>query len=273
MNDGNDISAATDAIFEFSTKVMRLVAPLVPAVKMNIAFFEKYLWEGIELYYNLVSEAKALGLVITGDVKRGDIGHTAEQYALAHLQDSEFAGLEDIIMPDAITINAFAGSDGIEPFAKIAAQQGKGLFAWIRASNPSAAEIQDFADANGVKMYQKIADTVAEIANREEFIGENGYSDIAMVVGGTTAEETASLRQKYPNCWFLVPGFGSQGATARDCAKFCRNDGTGAIINASRSIIYAYENPKYADKYGDNWQKCIEQAVADAKIELFAAIR
>lgn len=273
MNDENDISAATDAIFEFSTKVLRLIAPLVPAVKMNIAFFEKYLWEGIEMYYSLVSEAESLGLEIIGDVKRGDIGHTAGQYASAHLKNSEFAGLEDILMPDAITINGFAGTDGITPFAEVAADQGKGLFVWVRASNPSAAAIQDFADADGVKMYEKLADIVAETASQEQYIGENGYSDIGMVIGGTTASETAKLRQKFPKTWFLVPGFGSQGATAADCAKFCNPDGMGALINASRSIIYAYENPKYQEKYGDDWEKCIEQAVADAKIELFAAIR
>lgn len=273
MNDENDISAATDAIFEYSTRLLRVVAPLVPAVKMNIAYFEKYLWEGIELYYNLVTEAEALGLQIIGDVKRGDIGHTAEQYANAYLKTSDFEGLEDILSPDAITINGFAGTDGIDPFAKVAVENGKGLFVWVRASNPSAAAIQDFADANGVKMYEKLAEVVAETANKPELIGENGYSDIGMVVGGTAPDATATLRQKYPNTWFLVPGFGSQGATAEDCARFCKGDGTGALVNASRSIIYAYENPKYADKYGDNWEKCIEQAVTDARVELFAAVR
>ncbi len=273
MNDENDISAATDAIFEFSTRVLRLVAPLVPAVKLNIAYFEKYFWEGIEMYYNLVSEAESLGLEIIGDVKRGDIGHSATEYANAHLKNSEFHDLEDILMPDAITINGFAGTDGIEPFANIAAQQGKGVFVWVRASNPSAAAIQDFADADGVKMYEKIAQVVAETAMQEKYIGENGYSDIGMVIGGTTAEQTAKLRSKYPKCWFLVPGFGSQGATAADCAKFCNPDGMGALISASRSIIYAFENPKYIERHGDNWEKCIEQAIADAKIELFAAIR
>jgi orotidine-5'-phosphate decarboxylase len=158
MNDESDAAAAVDAIFDYCTQIMRIIAPMVPAVKLNIAFFEKYLWEGIEAYYSLLSEADELGLEIIGDVKRGDIGHTAELYAAAHLQNSELIGLEDTITPDAITINGFAGVDGIEPFAKVADQQGKGVFVWVRASNPSAAAIQDFADADGKMMYEKIAD-------------------------------------------------------------------------------------------------------------------
>jgi len=149
MNDEFDAAAAVDAIFDFCTQTMRIVAPMVPAIKINIAFFEKYLWEGIETYYNLITEADDLGLEIIGDVKRGDIGHTAEQYAAAHLENPEMAGLEDTLAPDAITINGYTGSEGIEPFAAMADAQGKGVFVLVRTSNPSAAAIQDFADAGG----------------------------------------------------------------------------------------------------------------------------
>jgi len=271
MDDENDAAAAVDAIFEFCTKILRIVAPLVPAVKLNIAFFERYLWEGVECYYALVSEANELGLEIIGDVKRGDIGHTAESYAKAHLQNPELAGLEDMLAPDAITINGFAGSEGILPFADIANQQGKGVFVWVRASNPSAKVLQDFADSSGTKMYEKLAEVVAEIANQPQRIGKSGYSNIGMVVGGTNGQQTTALRKKYGKIIFLVPGFGSQGATAKDCLRFCKPDGSGALINASRSIIYAYENEKYKQQLGDNWEKCIEQAVIDAKIELARA--
>jgi len=271
MDDENDAAAAVDAIFEFCTKILRIVAPLVPAVKLNIAFFERYLWEGVECYYALVSEANELGLEIIGDVKRGDIGHTAESYAKAHLQNPELAGLEDMLAPDAITINGFAGSEGILPFADIANQQGKGVFVWVHASNPSAKVLQDFADSSGTKMYEKLAEVVAEIANQPQRIGKSGYSNIGMVVGGTNGQQTTALRKKYGKIIFLVPGFGSQGATAKDCLRFCKPDGSGALINASRSIIYAYENEKYKQQLGDNWEKCIEQAVIDAKIELARA--
>jgi orotidine-5'-phosphate decarboxylase len=117
-----------------------------------------------------------------------------------------------------------------------------------------------------------MADIVNEIACEKERIGENGYSNVGMVVGGLGAEDAAALRSKYDKLWFLVPGFGSQGASATDCVKLCKTDGTGALINASRSIIYAYEKPKYKEQFGNDWKKCIEQAVTDAKVELSNAM-
>ncbi|MDT8303232.1 MAG: orotidine-5'-phosphate decarboxylase [Sedimentisphaerales bacterium] len=273
MNDETDAAAALDAILDFCTQTMRIVAPMVPAVKINIAFFEKYLWEGLETYYSLISEADDLGLEIIGDVKRGDIGHTAEAYAAAHLENPELTGLEDTLVPDAITVNGYTGTDGIEPFAKMADKQGKGVFVLVRTSNPSAAAIQDFTNADGVAMYEKLAEVVGQIANKDERIGSNGYSNIGMVVGGTAPQVTAALRQKYDKVWFLVPGYGSQGAEAADCVRFCKTDGTGALINASRSIIYAYEKPQYKSQFGEDWKRCIEQAVIDAKVDLANAMQ
>ncbi|MBL7188960.1 MAG: orotidine-5'-phosphate decarboxylase [Phycisphaerae bacterium] len=273
MNDEFDAAAAVDAIFDFCTQVMRIFAPMVPAVKINIAYFEKYLWEGTETYYNLITEADDLGLEVIGDVKRGDIGHTAEQYAAAHLENPEMAGLEDTLAPDAITISSYTGSDGIEPFAAMADKQGKGVFVLVRTSNPSAGAVQDFADADGMRMYEKVAEVVAGIANKDERIGECGYSNIGMVVGGTAPEVTTALRDKYDKVWFLVPGYGSQGASGADCVRFCKPDGSGALISASRSIIYAYEKPKYKEQFGDDWKRCIEQAVIDAKVDLANAMQ
>ena len=267
-----DVTSAVDAIFDFCIQTMQVISPMVPAVKINIAFFEKYFWEGIETYYALISEADNLGLEVIGDVKRGDIGHTAELYAAAHLENPELAGLEDTLAPDAITVNGYTGIDGIKPFADMANQQGKGIFVLVRTSNPSAAAIQDFADAAGQTMYEKLAEIVSEIANQPERIGESGYSNVGMVVGGTAPEVTTALRQKYDKVWFLVPGYGSQGASAADCVRFCKPDGTGALINASRSIIYAYEKPKYKEQFGDDWKRCIEQAVIDAKVDLANAL-
>ncbi len=273
MNDEFDVDSATDAIFDYCTQVLRIVAPMVPAVKINIAFFEKYLWQGVESYYSLISEANELGVEVIGDVKRGDIGHTAEAYAAAHLENPEITGLEDTLAPDAITVNGFAGAEGIEPFADTATKQGKGVFVWVRASNPGAAAIQDCACSDGQKMYEKLAAIVGEIANKPGRIGKAGYSNIGMVIGGTSPEETTVLRKKYDNMWFLIPGYGSQGASAADCIRFLKHDGNGALINASRSIIYAYENPKYKEQFGDNWRKCIEQAVIDAKLDIAKAVQ
>jgi orotidine-5'-phosphate decarboxylase len=155
----------------------------------------------------------------------------------------------------------------------MATKQGKGLFVLVRTSNPSAAEIQDFANANGQAMYEKLAEVVSRIASEGDRVGDSGYSNIGMVVGGTAPDVTTILRQKYDKIWFLVPGYGSQGASAADCVRFCKPDGTGALINASRSIIYAYEKPKYKDQFGDDWKRCIEQAVIDAKVDLANAMQ
>jgi orotidine-5'-phosphate decarboxylase len=272
MNDEFDAGAAVDAIFDFCTQTMRIVAPMVPAIKINIAFFEKYLWEGLEAYYSLISEANDLGLEVIGDVKRGDVGHTAELYAAAHLQNPELTGLEDTLAPDAITVNGYTGADGIEPFAAMADAQGKGVFVLVRTSNPSAGAIQDFQDAQGQTLYEKMAEVVNGIATQPGRVGACGYSNIGMVVGGTAPDVASSLRTKYPKIWFLIPGYGSQGASATDCIRFCKTDGTGALINASRSIIYAHERPNYRDQCGDDWKKCVEQAVIDAKVELARAM-
>jgi orotidine-5'-phosphate decarboxylase len=273
MNDESDAAAAVDAIFDFCTQTMRIVAPMVPAVKINIAFFEKYLSEGLETYYALITEANDLGLEVIGDVKRGDIGHTAEAYAAAHLENPELVGLEDTLAPDAITVNGYVGADGIEPFVATATRQGKGVFVVVRTSNPSAGEIQDFADAAGQTLYEKMAEIVGRIANKPEQLGTSGYSNVGMVVGGTSPDVTTDLRRKYGKVWFLVPGYGAQGASAADCIRFCKTDGTGALITASRSIIYAYEKPQYKGQLGDDWKRCIEQAVIDAKVELAQAMQ
>jgi len=272
MNDEFDAAAAVDAILDFCTQTLRVVAPMVPAVKINMAFFEKYLGEGLEAYYALLAEAEALGVETIGDVKRGDVGHTAEEYASAHLVNSELAGLEDTVMADAITINGFAGADGIRPFADVANQQGKGVFVWVRSSNPSAAALQDFAGPDGQRWYQRLAEIVAEIACEKDRIGTSKTSNVGMIVGGTSPAEAADLRDRYDKIWFLVPGYGSQGASGEYCIRFCKADGTGALIAASRSIIYAYERPQYREAFGDNWKKCIEQAVVDAKVDLSKAM-
>jgi orotidine-5'-phosphate decarboxylase len=165
------------------------------------------------------------------------------------------------------------GADGIAPFVATATRQGKGVFVLIRTSNPSAGEIQDFADAAGQTLYEKMAEVVGRVANKPDQLGTSGYSNVGMVVGGTSPEVTTNLRRKYDKVWFLVPGYGSQGATAQDCVRFCKPDGTGALINASRSIIYAYEIPRYKEQFGDDWRRCIEQAVVDAKMDLANAMQ
>lgn len=262
------VAATVDALFEYCTRTMRVVAPLVAAVKFNSAFFERYYWQGIESYYKLVKEAANLNVMAIGDVKRGDIGSTAEAYAAGHLDGGALADREAVVTPDAITVNGFAGLDGIRPFARSATTAGKGIFVWVRASNPSAAELQDFSDKDGKRFFDLLAGQVASLAEEPEQMGKSGLSNVGMVVGGTAAGQAKVLRQQYRHIVFLVPGYGAQGASAADCMSFCRDDGSGALISASRSIIYAFDNPKYSERFGDNWEKCIEAACLDMKQDL-----
>src|SRR6266850_4063221 len=147
--DGNDAEGAIDAIFSFTTTLLRLIAPHVPIVKFQSAYFERYLWEGVEAYYSLIQEAAELGLLVIGDVKRGDIGSTAAAYAAAHLADPSFQDHEDVIVPDAITVNPMLGLDTLEPFINVAKTFGKGLFVLVRTSNPGSADFQDARLADG----------------------------------------------------------------------------------------------------------------------------
>src|ERR1051325_3632672 len=140
--DGNDAEAAIDAIFTFTTTLLRLVAPHVPIVKFQSAYFEKYLWEGVEAYFDLIQEARELGLLVIGDVKRGDIGSTASAYAAGHLAEPALPASDEIATPDAITVNPMLGIDTLEPFTRVAGEQGKGLFVLVRTSNPGSAELQ-----------------------------------------------------------------------------------------------------------------------------------
>jgi len=270
LNDELDTESAIDAIFEFSTRVLRIIAPHVAAVKLNIGFFEKYYWEGVEAYYSLVEEANDLGLQVIGDVKRADIASTVEAYAQAHLAKPEFTNADDMVTPDAVTLNPYFGTKTLMPFVDIAREQGKGVFVVVRSSNPEATEIQDFTDAAGKKLYEQVAERVAALAGGEGLKGANGYSCVGAVVGATDPSAAARLRQIMPDSLFLVPGYGSQGGTA-ETAKACfKADGSGALVTATRSIIYAYEMDQYKDE--PTWEGAVEKALIAMKQEVNAAI-
>lgn len=227
------------AIETFCREVLEVVSPIVPAVKFQIAYFEIYRGAGLKLYFDLIGHARRLGLIVIGDTKRNDIGSTARAYAAAHL-----AGVDT---PDAITVNGYLGSDGLVPFIEVSREQGKGIFVLVRTSNPSSGEVQDFADSSGKKLYEHVAEGVAAIGAAEGLIGAGGYSCVGAVVGATYPDEARRLRELMGRQIFLVPGYGAQGATAGDCAASFKPDGTGAIVNASRSVIYAHTRPEYAD--------------------------
>src|SRR4051794_26283738 len=270
----NDHEAVIDAIFEFTTRVLKIVAPLVPVVKFQSAYFEKYLWEGVEAYYSLIHEAKEQGLLVIGDIKRGDIGSTASAYAAGHLAEvSEGSGtVEDVVTPDAVTVNPMLGLDTLEPFVKTAKDAGKGLFVLVRTSNPGSAELQDARLADGRTWSEMLADKLAPLASQEGLLGTSGWSSLGAVVGATQPQTMQSLRQRLPHSIFLLPGYGAQGATAEMTRAAFRDGGRGAIVSASRSILYAHKEPKYAERFGDDWERCVEQAVVDMKADLSAVV-
>lgn len=265
--DPKDAEAAIDAIFEFSTTVLKIVAPHVPCVKIQSAYFEKYLWEGVELYYTLVQEAARLGLLVIGDVKRGDIGATSQAYAAGHLSDPRLRDLDKLIAPDAITVNPMLGLDTLSPFIQAASDAGnKGLFVLVRTSNPGSAELQDVALADGRTWSEMLADRINELAGDPALLGTRGYSSIGCVVGATQPHTMRSLRQRLPRSIFLLPGYGTQGATGEMTRAAFDANGHGAIVSASRSILYAHREPKYAGV--QPWQQCVERAVLAMKHDI-----
>lgn len=263
----NDQEAAIDAIFDFTTTVLRLVAPYVPVVKFQSAYFEQFLWEGVEAYYSLIAEAADLGLLVIGDVKRGDIGSTASAYAAGHLADPGFDEQEDVITPDAITVNPFCGLDTIEPFIKTAKTFGKGLFVLVRTSNPGSGDLQDAKLADGRTWSEMLAERLRPLTEAEGLIGSSGYSSIGAVVGATQPQTMQSLRARLPHSFFLLPGYGAQGATA-DMTRAAFTNGRGALVSASRSLLYAHRDKKYAERFGSDWEACVEQAVLDMKADI-----
>ncbi len=269
-NDPTRAGDCVNAMLEFCRQIIDVVAAHVPAVKINSAYFERYQWLGWQAYGRLVQESRAAGLLVIGDVKRADIGHTAEQYAAAALADNDFSDLGHLSGPDAITINPYFGFDGIKPFTDIAQKMGKGVFILLRTSNPSAGEIQEIPAADGRPLYQHVADRMDAWA--QGLMGTCGFSSIGAVVGATTRDSLIHLRRALPHTLFLIPGIGAQGGNLQDCAHVFDRAGHGAVISASRSIIFAYRDKKYAGFADQQWSKAVLQSVLDTRREITAAL-
>ncbi len=262
-NEPVDTDAVMDAIWEFGWHVLEAIAPVTPVVKINSAYFERFHARGIETYDNLVEEALGRGLMVIGDVKRGDVGHTAEMYALAQLAEPPSAEAEIRVAPDAVTVNGYFGLDGIKPFIDVATREGKGIFVLVRTSNPSAAVIQDAATQDGRKVHEVVAAEVAHWADDSETIGECGYSGIGAVTATRDPADAARLRAAMPKSILLVPGYGAQGGRAEDFKPYFDAKGGGALIVAGRSVIFAHEAEAYQAAHGLDWERCVEQACRD----------
>ena len=241
------------AITAFGKRVFELVAPLVAVVKINIGFFEPLRAAGVEAYYELVESAQRLGLLVIGDVKRGDIGHTSAAYAQAHLADG------DSPAPDAATISGYFGIDGVKPFIDVARAHGKGLFVLVHTSNASAGQVQHLTTPDGVEVAEHLAAHVNDWAHLDGMIGDSGFSSVGAVVAPGDVDRARRLRERMPDSIFLVPGFGAQGRSVEQVAACFKEDGTGAIVNASRSVLYAYEDARLSKQCGGDWAECIER--------------
>ena len=254
-----------EAIRTFGIGVVDAVAGLAPAVKFQAAFYEMYGPEGCEALHATASHAKKRGLVVIMDGKRNDIGSTAEAYAKAYL-GKVWVGdhLESSWPADALTVNPYLGSDGIDPFVKIASVENKGVFVLVRTSNPGAGDFQDLI-ADGKPVYRHVAEHLGHWAAGHH--GQEGYSLVGAVVGATYPEQLAELRQMLPGIIFLVPGFGAQGGTAADVAAAFDENGLGAVINSSRGLTFAYKRAEFA-RFGEDWQGAIQAAVAEMVEEL-----
>lgn len=244
---GKTAKAVGEAFYRFNKEIIDNVYDLVPAVKPQIAMYEQYGPEGLEAYIKTIDYAKEKGLIVIGDIKRSDIASTAEAYSNGHIGKIEIEGNNHTIFnQDAITLNPYLGVDSINPYIGNCKVYDKGLFILVKTSNPNSGEFQDL-DIGGEKLYERVGRSVNKWG--EEVIGKRGYSLVGAVVGATHPEEAKVIRKLMPKSYFLVPGYGAQGATAEDLKGYFNEDGLGAIINSSRGIIAAYKNEKYRDEF------------------------
>jgi orotidine-5'-phosphate decarboxylase len=261
-SDDGTLEGIARAYESFCKQVIEIVAPLVPVVKPQSAFFEACGPAGMQALQYVMKYARENGLVTILDGKRNDIASTAVAYADAAFSGSRFDGKTHPVWDaDALTINPYLGEDAIEPFVTSARESGRGVFVLVRTSNPGAGTFQDLV-CDGRPLYQHVAAEVGRWANQR--LGACGLGDVGTVVAATHAAELAAVREALPNVWFLVPGYGSQGATAADIANGFRPDGLGAVINSSRGVLFPYhvDDP--------NWAAAVETATR-ATISAIAA--
>ena len=259
---------------EFCQSVIDIVAGQVPCVKLQSAYFERCGPTGMRAYFEVADYAHEQGLLVIGDVKRADIGSTAEAYAVAHLEEVFIGEGKDerTVTLDAATVNPYFGKDGVQPFIETAKTGGQGVFVVVRTTNPSAKDFQDFKDAEGRRVFERIAERVNDWANQEGCLGDCGYSLVGAVVAATYPEDTKLLRALMPNSLFLVPGVGAQGGSIDDATLAFHDDGWGALVTVSRSVIYAWERLEYQHLGEVNWEEAIEVAAVDMKAALAEAL-
>ena len=258
---GETLEGAADAIWQFNKGIVDATYDIIPAVKPQIAIYEQFGIPGLIAFKKTVDYCKEKGLVVIGDIKRGDIGSTSTAYAVGHLGKVQvgyntYAGFDE----DFVTVNPYLGTDGVKPFVDVCKEENKGIFVLVKTSNPSSGEFQDKI-VDGKPLYELVGRMVDTWGS--EVIGKSGYSAVGAVVGATYPEMGRVLRDIMPKSYILVPGYGAQGGKAKDLVHYFNEDGLGAIVNSSRGIIAAYKQDKYASFGPEAYADASRQAVVD----------
>ena len=266
---GETLEGAAEAIWQFNKEIVDHTSDLIPAVKPQIAMYEQFGIPGLMAYKKTVDYCKEKGLVVIGDIKRGDIGSTSAAYATGHVGkvqvgSKKYAGFD----VDFVTLNPYMGSDSINPFIEACQEEKRGMFVLVKTSNPSSGEFQDQL-VNGRPLYELVGEKVAEWG--EGFMGDS-YSYVGAVVGATYPEMGKILRKIMPKAYILVPGYGAQGGQGKDLVHFFNEDGLGAIVNSSRGIIAAYKQEKYAKFGEENFAEAYRAAVEDMVSDITGAL-
>ena len=261
---GETLEGAGEAIWQYNKAIVDAVYDLIPAVKPQIAMYEQFGIPGLVAFKRTVDYCKEKGLVVIGDIKRGDIGSTSEAYAVGHIGkvqvgSKSYRGFDE----DFVTVNPYLGSDGVNPFINVGKEENTGIFVLVKTSNPSSGEFQDRL-VDGKPLYEIVGEQVA--AWGSEHMGDS-YSYVGAVVGATYPEQGKILRKIMPKTYILVPGYGAQGGKGADLVHFFNEDGLGAIVNSSRGIIAAYQQEKYAkfgaEHFADASRAAVEDMIAD----------
>ena len=261
---GETLEGAAEAIWQFNKEIVDKTYDLIPAVKPQIAMYEQFGLPGLAAFKKTVDYCKEKGLVVIGDIKRGDIGSTSAAYAVGHIGkvkvgSKTYAPFDE----DFVTVNPYLGSDGVNPFLDVCKEEKKGIFVLVKTSNPSSGEFQD-QKIDGRPLYELVGEKVA--AWGSEVMGDE-YSYVGAVVGATYPEMGKVLRKVMPKAYILVPGYGAQGGKGKDLVHFFNEDGLGAIVNSSRGIIAAYKQEQYAkfgaENFGDASRAAVEAMIAD----------
>lgn len=237
---GKTLEGAAAALLAFNKAIIDQICDIVPAIKPQAAYYEMYGWQGVRALAETIAYAQQKGMFVMTDGKRNDIGTTMEAYATAHLGTTDVAGEAiDAFGADALTVNGYLGTDGIQPLVKICQEKDKGIFVLVKTSNPSSGELQDLKLTNGASVYEQMGRMCEQWG--EALPGKYGYSGVGAVVGATYPEQLKEMREKAPHTFFLVPGYGAQGGGAQDAKNAFDKNGLGAIINSSRGIMCAWK--------------------------------